>query len=198
MKRLLSILLFSFAAFASQAQDRFPFQWNGKTFIDSLKASGIKDIISVKQYAPGSEIIFNEPQPACNTGGTYYKLYIVWKDNAQTKAKAFNNCFSYGTVSLAHDSIFLYSALYMPQLKTEQSSIRNKKEKGKAPFIVTAHSDITDVAVINAKSQLRFSFDEEEIQDNPLVYKNFNQSKLYQLKRLSEDLISNYYAALKE
>ena len=194
--KLIFILLFISAPVAVNAQDKFPFEWNGRTFIDSLEAAGITKIISYKDYYPGSEVIFEEGQPQCDPETEYYDLYIFWQDAEATMAKSFNNCYQYRTAEIGKDSLFPFVWNNLANFKSEQLRINKRKEKQKS-IILEVHTDLTDIAIRNGSTAVLYHFDASEIANNPKVYQDYSNSKLFQLNSLCNTYIKNYHLLLK-
>ena len=102
--RILNIflLLLSVQTFS---QDRYSFDWNGKSLIDSLKKEKIDSIYTVKSHCTGVlQLSKNDNNPICDhKDWRYFDLYVFWIHNGEKFVKKFNNCFEYEKVQL--DSI---------------------------------------------------------------------------------------------
>ena len=97
----LTLILLNFQSFC---QDKFLFDWNGKSFIDTLKSNGVDTVCTIKSYCVGCKIKWDNEAEVCeNKDWRYFNLLVFWKHSGINYYKKFNNCFEYETKQL--DSI---------------------------------------------------------------------------------------------
>lgn len=78
------IIVFLVLNFKCLSQDKYPFNWDGISLIDSLTKSEVERIVSYKNYYPGAEMIFDNKEDECYPEDIYYELYIFWQSNKTT------------------------------------------------------------------------------------------------------------------
>jgi hypothetical protein len=91
--------------FQSIGQDKFSFDWNGKSFIDTLKSNGVDTVCTLKSLCTSPWTIpENDTDSICrNKDWRYFELFVFWKQKGKDYYKKFNNCFEFETKQL--DSI---------------------------------------------------------------------------------------------
>jgi hypothetical protein len=120
----LTLILLNFQSFC---QDKFLFDWNGKSFIDTLKSNGVDTVCTIKNCCIGSlSITENDIDSICdNKDWRYFDLFVFWKQKGKDYYKKFNNCFNYETKQL--DSIgflnyFIDNQAMLQNEKVEQAT----------------------------------------------------------------------------
>jgi hypothetical protein len=186
MKKIILSLLFLMVAFSCKSQDKFPFDWDGKSFIDSLRSKGITNIVSFKEYFPGAERLWDNPELACESEDIYYDLYFVWLEKDVAKLKKFNNCFEFNaqqsdTVKLFDFIVKNGQAIYLENQQIE-------KRKKSATLVLVSHSNQMDLSIYTGDKQESYHVDETVVKLNKKVYGDFKKSKMYELMNLLKSL----------
>lgn len=188
MKRTLLSLLFLMVALSCKSQDKYPFNWNGNLLIDSLRSTGVTKIVSFKEYFPGAEILFDNPEFACESENIYYNLYLVWLENGVTKLKRFDNCFEFSIKQSDTIKLFDFIAKNREAIKLENQQIRKRKKDNTLTLI--SHSNRIDLSIYTEGRKEDYFVDETMVELNEKVYTDFKNSKLFELinlmKRLSQ------------
>jgi hypothetical protein len=186
MKRTLFLLIFLIVALNCQSQDKYPFNWTGNSFIDSLKSTGVTKIVSFKEYFPGAKILFDNPELACDSEDIYYDLYIVWVEKGVTNFKRFNNCFEFSTQRSDTIKLFDFIAKNKETIKVENQQIE-KRKKNKT-LTLLSHSNRIELNIFTDGSQNSYYVDEAVVTMNDKVYVNFENSKLFELINILKGL----------
>jgi hypothetical protein len=186
MKRTLLLLFFLVAAFSCKSQDKHSFNWNGNSFIDSLRSTGVTNLISFKEYFPGAKIIFDNPELACESEDIYYNLYLVWLEDEVIKLKRFNNCFEFSTIQSDTIKLFDFIANNREAMKLENQQIE-KRKKGNTLTLIS-HSNRIDLSIYTKGRKENYHIDETVVELNDKVYGDFKNSKLFELINLMKGL----------
>jgi hypothetical protein len=183
-KTLLSLLLLAIS-FNCKSQDKYPFSWDGKSFIDSLRLNGVTSIVSFKEYFPGAEILFDQPELTCESENYYYELYIVWQEKGVNKLKKFNNCFEFSTQQFDNNQLFEFIAKNGQVIKMESQQI--EKRKNGYALVHVSHSNRIDLNVYSENSHDNYYVDETVAKLNESIYVDFEKTKLFKLISLMKD-----------
>lgn len=110
-----------FIAFVSTAQnDKTHVEKLTADFTKSLQDRGIHKYFYLNKYCLGRTEMFTlKDGSMCISKGTYYEVYIFWKEDQQTMVKKIDNCGMYFSLALEDDSIFNFFGENAEAIKNE-------------------------------------------------------------------------------
>ncbi len=89
-------------------------------FISKLAERGITDVVSSKRHCSGAIEMFQIDGKICTSKGSYYEIFLVWKDEDNSFIKKIDNCGLFLSVPLESDTIVSYMKQNISDIKTEE------------------------------------------------------------------------------
>lgn len=75
-------------------------------FTQKLGERNITNYYTVKRYCSGRIEMFKLPGRVCTSKGTYFEVYVVWKEEDGAFIKKIDNCSLYYSVRLSDDKLY--------------------------------------------------------------------------------------------
>lgn len=203
--RFILIIVLGLLNVSSFSQDKFLFEWDGKSFIDTLKSNDVDTVCTIRNCCIGSiSINENDIDSICDKKDwRYFDLYVFWRQKGRDYMKKFNNCFEFEAIQLDSIKFLNYfidnqSVLFKEKLKPAIGI--EKINKGDTTFIVydIDHYCELDITIdINSKKYQKkfydYIFETSSNELNGERNKRLKSFKLYKLINEEKDFIERKY-----
>ncbi|PHS67890.1 MAG: hypothetical protein COB12_01340 [Flavobacterium sp.] len=164
-------------------------------FINSLESRAIGEYFSLKKYCLGTTEIFKlKDGSMCVSKGTYYQVFVFWKEEDQAMIKKIDNCGMYFSLPLSNTEVMDFLDINRKQLKEGVV----KKYEVENPENVPAksskiHSCFREFQFNNENNSFGQSYNLYDL-TNESKYKNINfesnnKLKIVALEKMLESLI---------
>ena len=125
MKKIILLLAICFTGLGFGQNDEGYVDELTLEFTKKLTERNIMNYYTVKRYCSGRIEIFKLPERICTSKGTYFEVYVVWKEEDGAFIKKIDNCSLYYSVPLSDNKLHEFFISNLTTLKSEE--IKNYK-----------------------------------------------------------------------
>lgn len=168
-------------------------------FTEKLTARGLTQYFTAKRYCSGKIEMFQigREKKWCTSKGTYYQVYVVWKEEGRARIKKIDNCSLYYTVPLEDSGLFDFFEIHAEALRTE--TVKNYKsatytgtpELRKKPQPCFRSFTFTENGASSEQTYNLYDVSAEGRTDN-LNYEHNSQLKVIALDALLDAVLADY------
>jgi len=171
-------------------------------FKQKLTERSITDFYTIKRYCSGKIEMFQigKERKMCSSKGTYYRVFVVWKEEGVARIKKIDNCGLFYTVPLADTELYDFfdqnrAALASEKIKQYKSaSYTGKPELRKQPQPCYRSFAFTAAEVTNEVSYNLFDISNPEDNTN---YEYNNSRKAVELDAKLDAVLDQKEARMK-
>ena len=122
MKKALIICMLVLTVVAVAQNDEAYVDSLTKEFTQKLVERDITNYFTVKRYCSGKIEMFQigKERKMCTSKGTYYKVFVVWKEEQTVHVKKIDNCGLFYSISLIDSNLFDFFVQNKTDLATEE------------------------------------------------------------------------------
>lgn len=204
MKKII-VLLALFAIYGAKGQ-------NDEAYVDQLthdftmklEERGITNYFTTKRYCSGKIEMFKigREKKLCASKGTYFSVYVVWKEEDNVKLKKIDNCSLFYSVTLEDTNLHDFFATNMEALRSE--TVKNYKsasytgipEKRKKPQPCYRSFGFTEGGETISQTYNLFNVSADGATDN-VNYEHNSQLKVIELDALMDAVLADYEVNLR-
>ncbi|MEM7186583.1 MAG: hypothetical protein AAF466_07980, partial [Bacteroidota bacterium] len=108
MKKLVLLVTLLVGTFSMAQNDEAYVDEQTSKFTQKLNERGISDYFVTKRYCSGKIEMFQigKEMKLCTSKGTYYQVYVVWKEEGQEYIKKIDNCGLFYSVELPGSELY--------------------------------------------------------------------------------------------
>jgi hypothetical protein len=127
MKKIILLLSLFIGVAASAQNDEAYVDELTQQFAQKLADRGISDYFTAKRYCSGKIEMFQigREKKLCTSRGTYYEVYVVWKEEEQAFLKKIDNCGMFYSIELDDDALYDFYVTNKETLLSE--TVKNYK-----------------------------------------------------------------------
>ncbi|MEL6811752.1 MAG: hypothetical protein AAFP76_10495 [Bacteroidota bacterium] len=204
MKRFLTLVALSVVIMAGAQNDEAYVDELTSDFTQKLTERGIDQYFVAKRYCSGKIEMFQigREKKLCTSRGTYYEVYVVWKEEEIVRLKKMDNCGLFYSLELVNEVLYdLFdsrkSALKSEEVKHYKSaSYTGEPELRKKPQPCFRAFQFTYGSEQYSKSYNLFDLSNEVEGDN-LNYDHNQKLTVVQLDRHLDEILSTSEAQLR-
>jgi len=202
MKNIFVICAFLIAGLMQGQNDEAFVDELVQQFKQKLTERSITDFYTVKRYCSGKIEMFQigKERKMCSSKGTYYMVFVVWKEEGVARIKKIDNCGLFYTVPLANTELYAFfdqnrSALASETIKQYKSaSYTGKPELRKQPQPCYRSFAFTMNGVTSEVSYNLFDISKPEDNTN---YEYNNSRKAVELDAKLDAILAQKEAGMK-
>lgn len=202
MKKVLLICLLLLTVGVFGQNDEAYVDTLSQEFAQKLVERNITQFFNVKQYCSGKIEMFQigKERKMCSSKGTYYKVFVVWKEENNVHIKKIDNCGLFYSISLADTDLFDFFEENKTDLATEEvkryksATYTGKPELRKQPQPCFRSFSFTEAGNTSAVNYNLFDLSNEK--DN-LNFEHNNQRKAVLLATKLETILDTLEASMR-
>lgn len=203
MKKLMLLLSLSIAVTALGQNDEAYVDDLTNQFTAKLTERGISNYFVAKRYCSGKIEMFEigRERKLCTSRGTYYQVYVVWKEEGEEFIKKIDNCGLFYSTELAGAKIYDFyesnqAALLSETIKNYKSaSFTGTPELRKNPQPCFRSFWFLEEGLLVEKSYNLYELNDGD-GDN-LNYEYNSQLKIVALDAMLDEILANSEATMK-
>ena len=164
-------------------------------FTKKLTERNITNYFTVKRYCSGSIEMFKLPERICTSKGTYFEVYVIWKEEDGSFIKKIDNCSLYYSVVLSDNKLYDFfisnrNALESEEVKNyESATYSGKPELRKKPQPCFRSFQFTEGETTFSKSYNLFDISNDSDGKN-LNYDFNSQLKVVRLDNMLDEVLA--------
>ena len=168
-------------------------------FMEKLEERGLTQYFTAKRYCSGKIEMFQigREKKLCASKGTYYQVYVVWKEEDRVRIKKIDNCSLYYSVTLEDSVLFDFFVTNSETLRSE--TVKNYKsasytgipELRKKPQPCYRNFTFTENGETSEQTYNLFDVSPEGEADN-VNYEYNSQLKVIELDALMNAVLADY------
>jgi hypothetical protein len=173
-------------------------------FTTKLESRGLTQYFTAKRYCMGRIEMFQigRDKKWCTSKGTYYEVYVVWKEEDQVHLKKIDNCSMYYSVALEDSRLFDFFESNVQALKTE--AVKHYKSASyngipvlrKKPQPCSRSYSFTENGETARQTYNLFAVNPEAEADN--INYNYNSGlKVIELDALLDNVLADYKVTMR-
>jgi len=202
MKKVLIICMLLLTVGAFGQNDEAYVDTLTQEFTQKLVERNITQFFNVKQYCSGKIEMFQigKERKMCSSKGTYYKVFIVWKEENSVHVKKIDNCGLFYSISLTDTDLFDFYDENTADLATEEvkqyksATYTGKPELRKQPQPCFRSFSFTEAGNTSVVSYNLFDLSNEK--DN-LNFEHNNERKAVLLDAKLETILATSEASMR-